>query len=502
MKTRLRLACFLVLLVLPCTVLESQETPELAPKIEIAITGISRGYAQPLRNTAKRIQALEGISDVKMLGWTMGTARFSIQTELDEAGLAEILKLKFICKTGTALLFAPVDNSAAKRAEARAAISLLGKAISKIYQTTEYDIDENGEPRYRPALQKYPRLKDKLKHLGLSVDDLDGKYYAPEDYNIQEEVDWRLKCRIWAGGAWEDHGSDNYGGKIVIYTSGRRAETKPTPLFVGMEISVYGGSQLQSRWTDKEAASSSTKQPKRSDKIDGKLVVKTAEEWLTTYMGVAVSYYLYKPKSNLKQLNRQGRWRYFDWFETKFGDNPSNKWWYYDGLNGDELSISWAKDGGKLVLTGKCNNKNHPFHLHAEVDVDAISDSYLDKNSLPDGKADLAKHVDWVVGAEDESVFERRRKEAKELHVELADLALAAMAKPDMPALSGSLANEDLCKAIGYTHSKDSLFKPEHIVIQKQPFGDIEISIGAPNTGGLYWVLVNGQTKKVYRSYQ
>lgn len=517
MKNYLRIpALVAAFVVLAVTFVHSQDAPDEPAKpvtavIEINITNLSRGYARPLRKTAQRMQALEGIEKVEMLGWVMGTASFSVTTSLNQNQLESVLGLRFVCKTGTGMLFAPEVNASAKRAEARAAVSRISRAVLDLYENAETKEDEDGNETYLPILQKYPRLKDKLKALNVSIDGLDGKFYSIDDYHIEEEAgQWELSCRIWAGDNWYD-----FGGRRG-YTA---SETSTDERFVGMAISCTPYSGTSKRWVDKDAAPRNggivTRADKHTDPYGGKgfkdaedakeeLIIKYAERVMKNYLAVAVSYWLHNPKKKVGELNNMGGWELENWWDENLeGDSGMDNWRDWPrGLSGSSMSVKWLRKDGALQLVGKIADESHPLFLHAVVDVSAVRDTYIILDELPEGKADIESETEWLVGAEDESVFIERRANAKELHTSIAKLVFEYMKKPEAEPFQGSLNDAALCQRIGYTHSADSSYKPEQIALRTQLFGDIEISIGTPRTGGRFWVLVNSKTGKIYRSHQ
>lgn len=507
-RTTALLAAFAVLAV---TSVYSQDAPAEPEKpatavIEINIANLSRGYAQPLRKTAQRMQALEGIEKVEMLGWVMGTASFNVTTSLNQEQLESALGLRFVCTTGTGMLFAPEVNASAKRAEARAAVAQISRAIAELYENAETKEDEDGNEIYLPVLQKYPRLKDKLKVLNVSIDDLDGKFYAIDDYHIEESAgQWELGCRIWAGDDWHDF-------------SGRRNYTldEMDERFVGMTVNCTPYSGISKLWVDKDAAPRNggviTRADKYTDPYGGKefeggeeeLVIKYAERMMNNYMAVAVSYWLHNPKQTIRELNGMSNWDYDNWWDENFEDDSGINIWrdWPRGLDGSSIRVKWLGKDGALQLTGKIADEDHPLFLHAVVDVSAVRDTYIILDELPEGKADIESETKWLVAAEDESVFIERRANAKELHASITKLVFEYMKKPEAEPFQGSLDDAALCQLIGYLHSAESSYEPEHIALRTQLFGDLEISIGTPRTGGRFWVLVNSKTGKIYRSHQ
>ncbi|MCF6227535.1 MAG: hypothetical protein L3J82_02565 [Planctomycetes bacterium] len=514
MKNYLRIpALVAAFVVLAVTSAYSQDVPD-APAtavIEINIANLSRGYARPLRKTAQRMQALEGIEKVEMLGWVMGTASFKVTTSLDQEQLESALGLRFVCKTGTGMLFAPEVNASAKRAEARAVVSRISRAVLDLYENAETKEDEDGNETYLPVLQEYPRLKDKLKALNISIGGLDGKFYSIDDYHIEEESSsWELSCKIWAGDNWYD-----FGGRRGYAAS----ETSTDERFVGMAISCtpYGG--ISKRWVDKDAAPRNegiiTRADKHTDPYGGRgfkdaedakeeLVIKYAERVMKNYMAVAVSYWLHNPKKKIGELNSMDGWDLENWWDEKFeGDSGLDNWRGWPrGLNRSNMNVNWLRKDGTLQLVGKIADESHPLFLHAVVDVSAVRDTYIILDELPEGKADIESEIEWVVGAEDESVFIERRANAKELHASIARLVFEYVNKPEAESLQGSLNNAALCQRIGYAHSADYSYKPEQLTLRVQLFGDIEISVGTPRTGGTFWALVNPKTGKIFRSHQ
>ncbi|MEE9311051.1 MAG: hypothetical protein V3V10_01440, partial [Planctomycetota bacterium] len=337
-----------------------------------------------------------------------------------------------------------------------------------------------GESTFAPILQKLPRLKDKLKALDIPIDDLDGKFYSIDDYHIEERNNFGLSCRIYAGDSWNE--------------SFQRGSSSLDDRYVAVEVSRNGLTGVSKRWHDSGNDSRSGGSVTRSDKYTGrfgnrgpalpgdaapKLLIKYAERELNSYMQVAISYHLHNPKTKIRELNSLGSSEYVRWWNSTFPTKPRMDDWrsWPDGLDRSSINIKWLRRDGSLTLNAKVADKDHPLFLHAVVDVSAIRDTYIILDELPDGKADIESNTEWVVAAEDESVFIARRAEAKALHTSIAKTLMEYMKKPDAEPIHGSLDDDELCKRIGYVHSSSSLFESAHILLRTQLFGDVEISI-------------------------
>ncbi|MHC4841888.1 MAG: hypothetical protein ACYTDT_13200, partial [Planctomycetota bacterium] len=496
MKTSLKLASIaaLICLVSVNSAIAQDEPVEAeesaADVVRVSIVGLNRRYAQPLRKTAQRIQQIEGIKKAEMLGWELSTASFALTTDLDQQQLASSVGMKFVCETTEGLLFAPEVNDAAKRAEARQVIKRIGLAVYDLYTKAKPEADEDNDEKFLPLLEKLPRLKDKLSHLGIQIDDLEGKFYAADDYHIKEYPGWNdTTCRVWVGDEWADFGSDQNGDwGYVEYNSGDENHPELDPRFVGMEVKNGPWSGTTKRWVDKEAAMAGG-MVTRSDKEDDELVIQTAAAKLVEYVGLAMSYQLHNPKKSVESLNNSNVWEMNQWFSSKFKKEAPDAWDWPADLDYESMQLSWERDDGKLTLTAKVEYPGHPYHLHLIVDATAVRDAYIVKDEMPDGIADIDKQTEWIVDAEEESVFESRRAEASDIHERLIKLVGSYLKATDTEDVYGVLSDADLCKRLDYEHSAESRYLPGHISLRRQLFGDIEVTVGNSFTGGKYWVL-------------
>ncbi|MCA8916345.1 MAG: hypothetical protein KDB90_13125 [Planctomycetes bacterium] len=497
MKLRLSIAV-LALATLPLFVTNSgaQDAPER--QVEVRLLALSRGYLRPMSETAQRIQAVEGIQGVKMLGFSGDMARYELTTKLDDKALADALELKLVGSSDGVVTLAAEMSSRAKHAEARGILTQIARAVMAQPKPTWRG---NSEPLFGPK----DTLKQRLERLGLNMDLLKGTTYKPDQFHVEEQ--WQGSggtYKIWAGDQWEGiyvPSSDWY-----LDTSDEENPTKAPEAgsnFVGIRVyrSPYSNSMS---WVDMEGLLLTGFEGQRDDtNAAGELYVKLGADWITTILKAVAAKRIKEPKLKMDRLPRGRGWEILQAFN--YDDSLQMDVRHY---NMEDFELSWRDNDSHLIATLRAHHPAHPFYLEAELDTTDVVDTY---KKLADNKDPAADNVEnpvlgaaltWVVAAEQSvEVFEKRRAEASATFEKVCEGIRKLEPGYDLDSLIGNLDSAERQKALGLSLEAGN-YAPGDYSIHRQLLGDLEISVGGVRTGGRQWVLINARTGEIIRSNQ
>jgi len=488
-----RIALSLLLLVMIAPLARSQETPPAERTMEIHLHALSRGYMRPLGATVDRVAAMPGFRNVETLGFAGDVLRLKAVTTLSDDAIATAFQLRKVGGSNLRLILAAGTSDRVKRAEARALILDIARAIS-------YHPRPDWGRVGKALLAEASGLSAQLKILGIDNSAADGEFYKAKDYHIEEDYDrYSATYRIWAGAEWTPMFMDENFGFTRRRRGGQNKPEPQDPRFVGLQI-TRSAWQEETRWVDKDGAGMNAFSTTRAaTDSNGKLKVQGGAEWMTSILRRAVAHRLNSPKANLEELPRGRGWSIFNGLDA----NELQRWDESTGYNNDCLELSWEERASDkhVVATLVAYHEGHPFYLHAEVDADLVREDYA-KRGDKTGEvkdAELGTALVWVVGPESgPEVFAERKREAAQA---MKDLLAALGRRPaDQPAddFAGPLT-EDMLKRLG-AKLEFKHFKSTDYVVTRQAFGDVEISVGSPMTGGRWWLLGNPATGTILRS--
>lgn len=481
------------------TAQDAQPAPPAERTLELHLHALSRGYMRPLRATTERLAAVPGLKNVEVLGYGGDVMRFRATTALNDDAVAAALGLQLMGARGTRLVLAADARSPrAVRAEARGVLMQIAAAINAL-----------PKPKYgggnKAVFGDADTTEKKLKLLGLDPALLAGVNYKPADYKIVEQASgWSSEYQLWAGKAWTPAGVVNEGwgprGRvIVINETGEREEGAPKveERWVGVSISRSPWNDGTS-WVDAEGMRMEGLEGDRGEtNSDGKLRVQEGAEWMTSILKKAVAHRLREAKPNVRKLPQGRGWGLFD----KIDAENLNRW---EGTySSDCLNLSWTvrPEDKHYIARLTAHHAGHAFYLEAEVDADTVYAQYKDKGEdlSKIAEVELGDALKWVVGAETgPEVFAERRKEAA-AGMDAIMAALGRLAPEQALALP---SGPDWAKAAGFDFAgiETKHFKAQDYQVARQALGDFEIAVGAPMTGGRWWMLCSPQTGKVIRS--
>lgn len=491
-KSGSMLAALALASLLPVGVWRAQDQPEppKARTLELHLHALSRGYVRPLHATTARVAGLAGVQKVEALGFGGDVLRFSLSTTLTDDELAAALGLEKIgAGTGRLLLAAAATDERVRRAEARAVLLDIAQAI------TAHPAPDWRRPG-KPLLADCRNLADQLRVLGLDLKLPEGVFYKAADYHIEEDHDrYNATYRLWAGKQWLPVvNNDDWGW------SGEEEEAaKPVdPRFVGLAISRSAWNE-SSNWVDSDGARLNTFEGDRSaTDASGKLKVQEGANWLKQLAARAVAVRLRTPKATKKDLPAGRGWGLFSRLNAE-----NLQRWNNDPYGTNVVKMTWDVRAADQHFVARISAfyEGHPFYLEGEVDADAVLADYKQKGiSTTDvTDADLGDQLKWIVGPEaGPEVFAERRKEASAaMNALLAALGKLPADKP-LSAYLGKLAPNQAAELGVALQGKH--FGPGDYTLTRQAFGDIEISVGTPMTGGRWWLLGNLATGRVIRS--
>jgi hypothetical protein len=484
-------AICLLLLVLAAVTARAQDAAPPERTLEIHLHALSRGYMRPLVTTLERIAALPGISAVTTDGYAGDVLRLTVTTTLNDDGLAAAFQLRRVGGNARRVVLAPDDSERVMRAEARAVLLEIARAIA------QHPKPEWGRPT-EPLFAQDSGLEAQLRVLGLNVAIARGVHYMPADYHLEEEHErFNVTYRLWAG-------SPNWSPEVLddpwSYMGRRGSEPSPySPRFVGLQI-TRSSWQDETRWVDRDGARMNTYPVTRAETMrGGKLVVQDGAEWMTRILSRAVAVHVADPRRALEDMPRGRGWAIFNAIEA----NELQRWNADVGFHNNCLEMSWqvrdSDDHWICKLTAF--HDGHPFFLHAEVDATAVASAYAGRKEATAElrEAELGTALVWVVGAESgPEVFVRRRAEASAAMERLLKALKAKVGQGSVDAWLGALTPE---RAAGLDPGlKFELFAAGEYTITRQALGDVEIAVGSPKTGGRRWLLGNVATGKIIRS--
>ncbi|MCA8913464.1 MAG: hypothetical protein KDB82_17320 [Planctomycetes bacterium] len=489
----------LALLALPL-VSTAQDAPPRS--VEVRVVALSRGYMRPMRATAKRIAALEGIDKVEMLGFEGDSARYRLSTKLDNKGIAAALQLKILGEGSSSLTLAADDSPRARHAEARGVLMQIAMKISAEPRPTWRGTGER-------LFTEKDSTKQKMVRLGLAPEIMSGSTYGIDDYHIDET--WQgssSEYRIWVGDKYEGvsipNQNDPWGDSSE---SEPEAEPDGESNFVG--IQMYRTQWQESiNWVDVEGLQLNGYDGERSDTDpDGELYVQQGADWLKTLLQAVTAYRMQYPKNKVSDLPHGSGWGILNELENR--DEDLNRW-DQDHYTIADFRMRWRDEDGKYIVNLRAHFPAHPFYLEAEVDTTAVLKAY-DERKKDDPELDLRKvnraelgdALTWICAAEESvEVFNKRRDEAREGTQKIRDALQKAAGKYSIAELCGRLDDATLAGRLGVTLPEDGEFKPGDYTIRPQMLGDIELSVGTVRSGGRWWQLVNVASGKVIRSNQ
>ncbi len=491
-KTGSMLAVLVLAGLLPLGVWRAQDQPEPAKSrsLELHLHALSRGYVRPLRATTDRVAAVAGIEKVQALGFGGDVLRFSIVTTLTDDAIASALGLKKIgANDGRVLLAASATDERVRRAEARAVLLDIAQAI------TTHPAPDWRRPS-KALLGEAHTMAEQFRVLGLDAKLTEGVFYKAADYHIEEDHDrYNATYRLWAGKQWLPVvNNDDWGW------SGEEEETaRPIDArFVGLAINRSAWNESSS-WVDSDGARLNTFEGDRSaTDASGKLKVQDGANWLKQLAARAVAVRLRTPKVTKKDLPAGRGWGLFSRLNAE-----NLQRWNNDPYSTNIVKMTWEVRAADQHFVARISAfyEGHPFYLEGEVDADAVLADYKQKGigTSDVTEADLGDQFKWIIGPEaGPEVFQERRKEA----ATAMDALLLALGKlPADKPISGYLGKlapnqaAELGVALQGKH-----FGPGDFVVTQQAFGDIEVSVGTPMTGGRWWLLGNLSTGKAIRS--
>lgn len=487
----------LALLSLPL-VSQAQDAPPRS--VEVRIVALSRGYMRPMRATAERMSNVDGIEKSEPLGFEGDSARYRVTTRLDNQGIAEALQLKVLGEGTDTLTLAAVIDARARHAEARGVLMQIALKIS-----------EQPRPNWRGTAERVfdPAwdLDQKMRHLGLSPELLNGAVYKRKSYHIDEY--WQsqnAEYKIWVGDKYEGvnlpNNDDPWGDSS---DDPKEVDPDPESDFVG--IHIYRGPWDESiNWVDVEGLQLNGYEGERSDTdSDGELYVKQGADWLTSVLQATAGLRLQNPKGKIADLPHGTGWRIFQ----DFNDDDLQRWGqaYY---NISDFRMRWRSEDGSDICNLRAHYPAHPFYIEAEVDVTSVVGDYQ-KRKEKDSELDLRKvtrpEIDealtWICAPEDSvEVFNQRRREAVASMKLIREALQTAIAEHSLDDLCGRLDDPELVKRLGLALKADGEFKPGDYTIRAQMLGDVELSVGTVRSGGRWWQLVSVADAEVLRSNQ
>lgn len=483
-------------LLAPLASVPSQAQDAEASRIELHITASSRGYVRPLRATAERLSRIDGLSDVRMLGFAGDTMRFEVTTALTPGQIAAGTRGELISHRDGVVTLAPVKSMRAQRAEARSVIMRIALELLKL-----------PKPTWGKETAAYFTGADttaqRLTRLGLNPRIAEGHFYKLRDYKIVEEwTGTEGTYRIFVGNEWREIyvPNDDYWGP----TRGDDAE-EPDPDSAYVGARVYRSTWNNSfNWADPEGLSMSGDAGKRSDTDgNGELYVRQGADWMLEILQAAAAYRVRNPDTNRAGLPAGEGWTLL----ARLDEQGNLDRWGRGYYSSQSFRMEWEDRDGRLIANLKAHHESHPFYLEAELDSEVVLEDYrqraedegADFSELQ--RAELGEAVTWIVEAEEGvEVFQRRRVQAGEVMEKIAASLKVASNDHELDALCGRLDDVELAERLGVTVDTDSEFTPGDFVIRRQMFGDVEISVGDARTGGRYWTLVNAAGGEVIRS--
>ncbi len=500
--TRKLIVLWLAMLSLPLFVTPGEAQQE-AREVELRLVALSRGYMRPLRATVDRLQRVPGIEAVEALDCGGDAMRFRISTRLADEALAEALQLKLQSAGAGVVTLAAVDDARARRAEARSVLMQIALAVMAQPSPTW-----RRDPK--PLFEGAGNLKQKLERLGLKPALLQGNFYKPDDYHIDEN--WRGsdgEYRIWAGEEWEGlfvRSDDWYYGDEG--EDAPRKQAKPDSSFVGIRVYRSPWSSSLS-WVDMEGLQLSGFGGSRDDTdASGELYIRQGAEWLHNILRGLCALRVREPDRALDRLPQGRGWVII----SELGgedeeDEIALQRWDLDHFNIQDFQLAWRDEDGRLIANLKVHHPAHPFYLEAEVDTTTVVDNCrktMKKDEMRNLKrADPGDALTWIVAAEESvEVFKRRRADAEANFQRIREALKKVAALHTLDELCGSLDDAELCGRLGIELTKDGEFAPADYRIRRQMLGDVEVSVGTPRTGGRYWVLANAASGEVIRSNQ
>jgi hypothetical protein len=474
----------LLLIALLLTPAVAQEEP--ARVLELRIVSMSRGYMRPMSATAERIGQVPGIESVEALGFGGDTARYRVATRLDDDALARALQLTVIGRGEDRLVLTGTPGRRAERAEARGVITQIAQAITDMPKPTWA---RETDPLFGPGM----RIHERMRRLGLDPAMLNGTFYKPADYHIEEEWDGNSgSYKVWAG----DQDESVYVPDDDWWRDedGRPEAAAPNAdsRFVGVRLYRSPWNSSLS-WVDVEGLSLAGYGFSRGDTDhEGRLYVSGGAEWMTDILAAVAAILVRDPKTQMNQLPKGRGWGLVDRIPR---DNRKVHRWDVPHYDYNELDLRWREDDDRRIATLRAHHPAHPFYLEAEVDMTAVVEDYqaraqeaeLDLTQVQE--AELGAALTWICGAEESAEsFERLR-----------NALVRAAEKHPAGELCGSLDDEVLRGRLGI-ELKAGHFAPADFVIRPQMLGDVEISVGSARTGGRYWMLLNAGTGTIIRS--
>lgn len=463
----------------------AQETPSAGRTVEVHLHALSRGYLRPLHATVARVAAMPGISSVESSGFGGDVLRLRVTTGLSDTQLVALFQLQKVGGGEGRLLLAADKSPRVQRAEARAVLLDICRAINSLPAP-------DWRSQSKPIFENARSFTDQMRVLGLDPKLANGVFYGARDYHIVENHDrWSASYQLWAGKEWAPVSGENRWDETP-----RSAQSDPR--FVGLMVRRSAWDE-GTQWVDEDGARMNNAGADRSaTDSSGRLKVQDGAEWMAKVMRRAVAVRLRKDAASIRDLPAGRGWGVFSRLEA----NDLQRWGG-DPYDSDCLSLSWTKrdSDGHLVASLKAFHDGHPFFLHAEVDSDAVAAAYKDAGiSVKDLKdADLGNALVWVVGAESgPEVFQQRQAEAGAA----IDTLMAALGK--LPAgvalaeLAGPLSDEKLARLGMKLEGRH--FAAKDYLLSIQAFGDVEIAVGTPMTGGRWWTLGNPAAGQVIRS--
>jgi hypothetical protein len=498
--TRKLIVLWLAVLALPLFVTPGAAQNETR-EVELRLMALSRGYMRPMGATTDRLARLPGIEAVEALGGGGDAMRFKLTTSLSDQALAEALQLKLQSAGAGVVTLAAVDDDRARRAEARGVLMQIALAVMA---QPKPSWRRDSTPLFEGALN----LKQKLERLGLKPALLQGNFYKPDDYHVEES--WQGsggEYRIWAGDEWQGLfvRSDDW----YYVDEGEAGQSKPAmqdPRFVG--IRVYRSPWNSSlSWVDLEGLQLTGFGVSR-DETDaaGELYLKQGADWLHNILRGLCALRVREPDRKMDRLPQGRGWVIIS---ELGGEDEEDEFalqrWDLSQFNIQDFQLAWRDEDGRLIANLKVHHPAHPLYLEAEVDTNMVVDNC--KKTMSKAEMKKAKRVDpgdaltWIVAAEESvEVFKRRRADAEANFQRIREALKKAAAIHTLDELCGSLDDAELIGRLGIELPKDAAFAPSEYRIRRQMLGDVEISVGTARTGGRYWMLANAAGGEVIRS--
>jgi hypothetical protein len=514
----------------------AQESPEQPAALEVSLRlhALSRGYLRPMGDTVRRVAALPGLTSARALGFQGDVLELRVRTALGPRELADALGGTLVGSGDGFVAVSPAADDRSARAEARLALLKIAAAVHERFLTAEQE-------RHHLFGQAVT-TEEKLELLGLDPRDFSGRHYTVGDYHVNSAgfvEDEGGFFHLWAGEeSWLSHEKQQTLKSAVMRRSllaagigsDFEASTEPDdtgprepgPRYVAL-VQACSGGRYTVHWMDPEGVRLNGHAVSRAEALTD---VQSAAEWMTRVAGRLAALRAANPQGALAELP-QG-----DGHEVMTQLDAYDRLWFWNSHYGhDSIHVAWREHEGRAVAGLAMLDRDHPLYLEAELDVDdalrRLKESGLSLEAPPPDREvpvvgprrarparvqaegaylelDVKPYLKWVVGAEEHpEVFATRRARAAQLLDRVAAALTRRAAAGDEGPLTGRLSDPALRDRLGLADSAEDggeyPFGLSEVEIFPQLFGDVEIRVGRPYTGGERWILYNVAQARVIR---